>query len=122
MTTIKERILQISEAKGVTKENFFSRLDVTYATFRGSAKNGAINFDVLEKLFTLYPDVNPRWVHLGEGEMFLTGKEKELKTTEMMNTQEVFEQMKRQLESQEKMIEFLMKQIELNNQKFNGTR
>jgi phage repressor protein C with HTH and peptisase S24 domain len=73
-TNIKERILYITDFKGISKEKFFDDLGVTYGNFKGKAKEKALSSDVLAKIVTSNPDINPEWLLTGNGNML---KEKE---------------------------------------------
>lgn len=66
---IKERVLYISENKGITREKFFDDLGITYGNFKGKAKEKALSSDVLAKIITKYPDINPEWLLTGNGKM-----------------------------------------------------
>ncbi|MDN3621305.1 S24 family peptidase [Polaribacter undariae] len=68
-TNIKERVLEISDFKGIGKEKFFSDLGVTYGNFKGKAKEKALSSDVLAKIVSKYPEINLEWLLLGKGEM-----------------------------------------------------
>lgn len=68
-SNIKERILQIADYYGISKEKFFEELAISYGNFKGSAKERPINSSFLENLLTKYPDISPDWVLLGKGEM-----------------------------------------------------
>ncbi|WP_315156740.1 S24 family peptidase [Capnocytophaga leadbetteri] len=68
-SNIKERVLYISENKGITREKFFDDLGITYGNFKGKAKEKALSSDVLAKIITKYPDVNPEWLLTGKGSM-----------------------------------------------------
>ncbi|ENG5660756.1 hypothetical protein ABUT75_002321 [Flavobacterium psychrophilum] len=70
-TNIKERILHLTDLKSVTKEKFFESIGVTYGNFKGKAKEKSLSSDVLAKIVTMYPDVNPFWLLNGTGEVFL---------------------------------------------------
>ncbi len=65
----KERILHYTDIKGFTKENFFKELGVTYGNFKGKAKEKALSVDVLAKIVSKYPELNPEWLLTGKGEM-----------------------------------------------------
>ena len=69
MTTIKERILQISKYKRVSKEKFFKEFDISYATFKGKAKETGINSNFLEKIIAEIPEISAEWLLTGKGEM-----------------------------------------------------
>lgn len=68
-TNIKERILYITDFKGISKEKFFDDLGVTYGNFKGKAKEKALSSDVLAKIVTNNPDINPEWLLTGHGDM-----------------------------------------------------
>ena len=70
-TNIKERILYLSDYKGISKEKFFDDLGVTYGNFKGKAKEKSLSSDILAKIVTKYQDINPDWL--------LTGKEPMIK-------------------------------------------
>ena len=76
ITNIKERILYYTDLKGLAKEKFFDDLGVTYGNFKGKAKNQALGSDVIERIITKYPEINPFWLLTGEGEMLNTKSEK----------------------------------------------
>lgn len=58
-TNIKERILYLTDIKGIAKEKFFEDLGVTYGNFKGKAKEKALSSEVLAKIVSKYPDINP---------------------------------------------------------------
>jgi len=69
MSNIKERVLQISESKGVHKVEFFKGLGLSYANFKGVQKNSALGSDAIATILTIYTDISPEWLVLGIGEM-----------------------------------------------------
>lgn len=71
---IKERVLQISEYKGIAKERFFEDLGMTYGNFKGRQKTTSLNSDFLDKIISIYPDINSEWLLTGRGEMLKSGK------------------------------------------------
>ncbi len=75
-TYIKERILNIAETKGLSKEIFFSEIGMSYGNFKGKAKNTALNSDSIAKILTIHNEINPIWLIIGEGEMFLSNEKK----------------------------------------------
>lgn len=68
--TIKERVMQLLEVKGVAKENFFAEIGMTSANFRGTAKQTPLNSNAIANIFTTIPDVNLEWLITGKGDMF----------------------------------------------------
>lgn len=68
-TNIKERVLQIAEFKGVAKEKFFEKINMTYGNFKGKSKSTPLNSNAIEDILTIYPDINSDWLLTGKGEM-----------------------------------------------------
>ncbi len=97
MKTIKERVLQIAEYKGFSKEKFFKIIGMTYGNFKGSAKKTPLNSDAVAKILTNFPEINPLWLLTGEGEMLKQGGG---------GTEEI-EKLKQEIESLKKHIELL---------------
>lgn len=69
ISKIKERILKIAEEKGVSKEKFFQKIGMTYGSFKGIQKNTALNSDALERIVSIYPDIDCEWLLTGNGAM-----------------------------------------------------
>lgn len=67
---IKERVLQIANNKGVSYIKFCESIGMTYGSFKGKQKETALNSDALDKILSLYPDINPEWLVTGYGDMF----------------------------------------------------
>lgn len=66
---IKERIIQLIEYKGIAKENFYAKIGMTSASFRGKAKETPINSNAIENILSEITDVNPEWLLTGSGNM-----------------------------------------------------
>lgn len=66
---IKDRILEISDYSGLTKELFFSKIGMTTANFRGKAKETPINSTAIENILSVFPEINPEWLITGKGNM-----------------------------------------------------
>ncbi|MCD8410366.1 hypothetical protein [Tenacibaculum finnmarkense] len=71
---IKERILQVIDFKGFKKEDFFNKIGMTSANFRGKAKERPINSIAVENIFTVIPDLSLTWLLTGKGEMLVSEK------------------------------------------------
>jgi hypothetical protein len=69
MTNIKERVLYISEIKGVKRELFFEQLGLSYANFKGIQKKSALSSDAIDKIITKYNDIDANWLITGKGSM-----------------------------------------------------
>lgn len=70
--TIKERILLIAGYAKLSKIEFFRELGLSYANFKGEQKKSGLSSDALLKVLSKYPELNPTWLLLGEGEMLKT--------------------------------------------------
>lgn len=64
--SIKERILVYLNYKKVNKNTFYRVVEVANGYLD---KQSAVNSDVLARIIIKYPDLNYRWLLLGEGEM-----------------------------------------------------
>lgn len=69
ISNIKERVLYITDFKGVAKEDFFKKIDMTYGSFKGVQKKSALNSDAIDKILSIYPDIDANWLLTGKGEM-----------------------------------------------------
>jgi phage repressor protein C with HTH and peptisase S24 domain len=84
--TIKERILTFIEKKGITKSHFFDITGISASNFKGVNLKSQIGGDALVRILTEYPDVNPQWLILGDGDMLLSSecsKKKIINTTDV---------------------------------------
>lgn len=68
-SNIKERVLYLSELKNITKEIFFSKIGMTYGSFKGSAKERPLNSDAIVNILTIFPDINAEWLLTGKGDV-----------------------------------------------------
>lgn len=75
--TVKERILLIAGHAKMSKIEFFKDLGMSYANFKGEQKKSGLSSDALLKVFSKYPEINPSWLLLGEGEMVRNQSRKE---------------------------------------------
>jgi len=68
---IKERVRQIADNKGVKYGVFFNEIGVSPTGFRGDKLKKGLNSETIEKIISIYPDVNTYWLITGKGEMLL---------------------------------------------------
>lgn len=73
---IKDRIIQLIEYKRIPKEEFYVKIGMTSASFRGNAKNTPLNSNAIENILSEIPDVNSEWLLTGKGEMLLSDENK----------------------------------------------
>lgn len=69
LAPIKQRILQYIDYKGLKKGDFFSIIEVSPSNFRSKSLKSEVGGDVIAKISSLYPDINPSWLLLGEEPM-----------------------------------------------------
>lgn len=66
---IKERVLQLVEYKGFSKEGFFAKIGMSSANFRGDARKTPLNSSAIENILAEIPEINLEWLITGQGEM-----------------------------------------------------
>ncbi|MGC4128548.1 MAG: transcriptional regulator [Bergeyella sp.] len=69
LVSIKERILLLAENVEVSKQEFFRKIEMSYGNFTGNNKDRPINSDAIKNILVIYPQTNPYWLILGNGEM-----------------------------------------------------
>lgn len=89
MTKIKERIIYFVENQGIKKIDFFNKIQVSSANFRGNAINTPLNSSSIENIIANYPQINLHWLITGKGEMLNPeNKSEALKVEEPAETYE----------------------------------
>jgi hypothetical protein len=64
---IKEKILKILQEKNISRADFYKKTGISNGYLD---KNGSVASSVLEKILTIYPEVNLYWLITGEGSMY----------------------------------------------------
>lgn len=109
--------MHIAKYYKISYENFFPTIDVSYANFKGKAKNTTLNSDTIVNILSKYPEINIIWLLTGEGEMLLSNNPKiynEDKSDNITLSREVFDLIKNQAEailSQQRTIENLASKV-----------
>jgi transcriptional regulator with XRE-family HTH domain len=71
MDTLNTRIIEVMDTKGLTKSSFAAKLGVSLPLIAhicsGRNKPG---IELIQKVMQVFPDVNPYWLLLGQGNMF----------------------------------------------------
>jgi transcriptional regulator with XRE-family HTH domain len=71
MDELNKRVLSIMEAKQLTRSGFSAALEVSLPvlTHISSGRNKP-GLELIQKLITTFPDLDPDWLLLGKGQMF----------------------------------------------------
>lgn len=81
---IKERIIQLIELKGIPKEEFYVKIGMTSASFRGNARKTPINSKAIENILSIIEDANPEWLLTGKGSMLKEKQNEIIKSTPIL--------------------------------------
>lgn len=109
-STIKERILYLAENVEVSKQIFFKNIKISYGNFTGDKKKRPINSDAIENILLMYPNTNPWWLILGNGEM-LKDEISVIKKEQDNDYKELAESRKETIELQKEKIQTLEKEL-----------
>lgn len=63
---IKERVKQVAENKGIPLGKFFNEIGVSSTGFSGEKIKKGINSETIQKIISIYPDVDAHWLVTGE--------------------------------------------------------
>ena len=69
ISEIKRRILQYVEYLNITREEFYKKVSLNGANFRGKSALSELSGDKIANILRCYPDLNPDWLLLGDGEI-----------------------------------------------------
>ena len=69
LTTIKERLLHFVDNQGIKKEDFYTKIEIDGANFRGKNLNSEFSVDKIVKILRLFPQISTDWLLFGNGEM-----------------------------------------------------
>lgn len=72
MSDIKSRLVQIAESKGLSVRAFEEACQLKRGNISNILPGGAIGSDKLAKILDAFPDINPRWLIVGVGDMLTT--------------------------------------------------
>lgn len=69
-TNLSDRIRQIIDYKGISINKFSLQIGVSNSYFNKILRdNNSVGSDKIEKILREYPEINPEWLILGNGEM-----------------------------------------------------
>jgi transcriptional regulator with XRE-family HTH domain len=69
ISPIKERILQYLGYKGIKKVDFYEKIRLNPSNFKGAGLKSDLSGNKIANILSLYPEINPGWLIMGEGEM-----------------------------------------------------
>ncbi|MBO4574833.1 MAG: hypothetical protein J5708_05875 [Bacteroidales bacterium] len=85
ITGIKEKLLYFIELQGVKKEDFYKKIDIDGANFRGKNKKSELSTDKIVKILRQYPELSPDWLLLDQGEMLRCDSTVGMNDSEIVN-------------------------------------
>ncbi|MDM1325892.1 helix-turn-helix transcriptional regulator [Myroides odoratimimus] len=75
-STLKERMLQFIEYKGITKNKFYTETGISNGVLD---KKSGLSMETVEKFYSTYPEINEKWILTGEGDMIKSDHKQEPK-------------------------------------------
>jgi hypothetical protein len=66
---IKERIMQFIDNEGIIKAVFYGKIKISSSNFKGDGAKSELGGDIIAKILSEYPNLNPEWLLTGKGEM-----------------------------------------------------
>lgn len=109
---IKKRIIQVLEFKGIAKEEFYKKIGVTSANFRGKASETPVSSKTIENILSEISDLNLDWLFTGEGDILKKEKNSTEQFTDLENAlNNVIDSQGELLTQQKKRIEHLEEEI-----------
>lgn len=69
LSSIKSRTLQYIDSQGLTKKSFFEKTGISASNFKGKGAKSELGGDKIVTILTIYKNINPYWLLLGEGSM-----------------------------------------------------
>lgn len=73
---IKQRLLYYAERKGIAMGDFYEKISMYPSNFAGKGGESSLKSDNIVKVLNTFPDLNPDWLLLGNGEMLRSEVEK----------------------------------------------
>lgn len=68
IASIKGRVLEYIEYQGITKEDFYKKIGMKGQSWRGKGAESELKAEKIAKVLLIFPEINPYWLILGEGE------------------------------------------------------
>lgn len=74
---IKSRIMQIPDILGITKAEFYKKIEVSPSNYNGKSRFSEITADVLHKISMTYSEISIDWLVTGNGPMLKLSKDEQ---------------------------------------------
>lgn len=81
MTTIKEKIMYFVDKQTIKKEEFYGKVDISGANFRGKNLYSELSTEKTVRILLAYPMLSVDWLLFGKGEMIKQPKELKVEET-----------------------------------------
>lgn len=66
---VKQRLLYFAENMDIKKMNFYNKIGMKQSNFSGEGASSSLKSENIIKILIAFPEINPDWLLLGEGEM-----------------------------------------------------
>lgn len=120
---IKGRIAIFIENQGIKKGDFFTITEISSSNFKGKGGESEIGGDKIAKILTIYPEINPLWLLLGQGEMLTTPQVAVVSTTQSAENSflyNMYKEKEAKVEAQAEEIGALKQQVKTLEEKILG--
>ncbi|TSE08647.1 hypothetical protein [Aquimarina algiphila] len=75
LSPIKSRVLQYLDFQGIPKKMFFEKTGISPSNFKGKGGISEIGGEKIVSILTIFKNLDPSWLLLGEGNMIKKTKE-----------------------------------------------
>lgn len=107
ISPIKQRILQFVDTLGISKREFYAKIDVSRGTLES---NTGITEEILAKFIATYPKIDLYWLVLGEGPMLRD--ERPCSEASPADRDEIISLLREKIADKERIIALLEEKIE----------
>jgi len=105
---MKKRILYYLKYKDINTDTFCKNINISTSNFKGKALSSSLGGDKIAKTLRIFPDINPKWLITGEGEMLDKKMEEDI-----INLQKENSTLKEQIENLRFLIDSLKTTMEV---------
>ena len=116
ITRIKQKILYFIDTQSIKKEDFYKKVGIDGANFRGKNLKSELSADKLVNILRKYSEISPDWLLLDKGEMLRSesdeGPDGSGSATEIELLRAAIRDKETIIESQNKNIELLEEKVE----------